>query len=326
MKGDIILTTSNERVGKIVRIGTKSDISHAMLYVANGSVMDSTSDGVHSKNLQKIFYEDNCSIYALRLVDTLDDSLIEKVIAYVRARTGAPYSVKEAVISATDRKKEGGSEKQFCSRLVARAYADVGVYLHENPDFCTPDHLKNSALLRVVENSSVPVSDIEIQEIKRHGDATKGMMEVTKKVLEDARKLHPGILQLNDIVQVVVNKPELDSGMADAFIQSGYLEYWRTDEEKYPWRYTLNEMYAMHEICEKGGKLDELIKYCNDTLKDVKEGTFKHWHTNATESENLFKKYPRKTLGLLSNLYAILADQNNRKVNVAQQWKKETGY
>ena len=326
LKGDIILTTSNESIGKIVRGGTKSDISHAMLYVANGTVMDSTSDGVHSKNLQKIFYEDNCSIYALRLIDTLDDLVIEKVVAYVRARTGAPYSVKEAVISATERKKQGGSERQFCSRLVARAYADAGIYLHENPDFCTPDHLKNSSLLRVVANSSVAVSDIEIQAMKRHGDATKGMKEATQNVLNQARKLCPGVLQLNDINQVVIERPELDTGMANAFLQSGYLEYWRTDEEKYPWRYAIDEMYAMHEDCEKKGSLDSLIKYCDDTLNDVKDGTFKHWHINAAAFADLFKKYPRKTLGLLADLYATLADQNNRKVEVARQWKEETGY
>lgn len=44
-KGDILLTTSNKPRSKVIRTATRSDISHAMLHVANGSVMDSTGDG-----------------------------------------------------------------------------------------------------------------------------------------------------------------------------------------------------------------------------------------------------------------------------------------
>ena len=50
--GDILLTTSHSMESWSVRFGTKSDISHAMLYVASSSVVDSTSDGVHARNLQ----------------------------------------------------------------------------------------------------------------------------------------------------------------------------------------------------------------------------------------------------------------------------------
>jgi hypothetical protein len=40
--GDIILTTENHLTSKTIRVATMSDISHAMLYVARGSVIDST--------------------------------------------------------------------------------------------------------------------------------------------------------------------------------------------------------------------------------------------------------------------------------------------
>lgn len=129
-KGDIILTTTNEKLSEVIKMATNSDISHAMIYVARGSVMDSTSNGVHSKNIEKIFYEDNCSIYVLRLRNPIDDFLTDKVINFVRASTGTPYSIKEAALSAKDMNNSKGSEKMFCSRLIARAYSSVGVDLH----------------------------------------------------------------------------------------------------------------------------------------------------------------------------------------------------
>lgn len=45
-KADIILTTTTHAVSKAIRLGTRSDISHAMLYVDEYSAIDATSEGV----------------------------------------------------------------------------------------------------------------------------------------------------------------------------------------------------------------------------------------------------------------------------------------
>jgi uncharacterized protein YycO len=152
--GDILLTTSHAAESWSVRFGTKSDISHAMLYVAPSSVIDSTMEGVHARNLQKIFYEDDCAVHALRPVTALASEAMRAVILYARLATGAPYALREAAQSV--RKPKGsGSDKQFCSRLVARAYSAGGINLVDNPDFCTPQQLKESALLQHLESPAV---------------------------------------------------------------------------------------------------------------------------------------------------------------------------
>jgi hypothetical protein len=76
--GDILLTTSLAAESWSIRAGTKSDISHAMLYVSSTSVIDSTGDGVHARNLQKMFYDDKCAIHALRPKDPLTADQLTK--------------------------------------------------------------------------------------------------------------------------------------------------------------------------------------------------------------------------------------------------------
>ncbi|WP_374694188.1 YiiX/YebB-like N1pC/P60 family cysteine hydrolase [Janthinobacterium sp. J1-1] len=296
-----------------------------MIYVARGSVMDSTNNGVNLKNIQKIFYEDDCSIYVLRLVNPIEESLTDNVIDFVRASTGTPYSMREAVLSAGEIKDFNGNEKMFCSRLVARAYASVGINLHHNPNFCTPDDLKNSSLLHRVENFSIQVTEQEIENILSAGDDTKGMTAVTNNLLEAARRIYPKILNLQNIIEASVNFPKMDFELAAAYKNSGYLDYWRTQEEKYPWRYETSAMLSMHDNLKGIGLLDELINYCEGTLSDDKNGAFLHWYKQAAAFKDLYRKFPREVLRLELEPYTNLCNQHDRRISVIEQLKEEKG-
>ena len=64
--GDIILTTTNAPISRGIRLATRSDISHAMIYVQGHSVIDATDEGVHARNTQRLFFEADCAVHALR--------------------------------------------------------------------------------------------------------------------------------------------------------------------------------------------------------------------------------------------------------------------
>jgi hypothetical protein len=51
---DIILTTTTAAVSKAIRTATRSGISHAMIYVADHSVIDATAEGVHPAPLRRL--------------------------------------------------------------------------------------------------------------------------------------------------------------------------------------------------------------------------------------------------------------------------------
>jgi hypothetical protein len=73
----------------------------------------------------------------------------DRVCLFVRQGIGSEYSTREAVRSVI-----GGSDqwtrKQFCSRLVAQAYASAGIKFDDDPNYCAPADLGRSVLLTTV--------------------------------------------------------------------------------------------------------------------------------------------------------------------------------
>src|ERR1035438_2556258 len=95
--GDVILTATRAKVSKAVRFGIGSDISHAMVYVADHSVIDATGDGVQARNTQRLLFEDDSPVHVLRSRETPSESQFREISTFVRGRIGAEYSTKEAM-------------------------------------------------------------------------------------------------------------------------------------------------------------------------------------------------------------------------------------
>lgn len=314
--GDILLTTSHAAESWSVRFGTKSDISRAMLYVAPSSVIDSTMEGVHARNLQKIFYEDDCAVYALRPVTALAPDALQSVIQYARLATGSPYSLSEAARSVR-KPKVCGSEKQFCSRLVSRAYAAGGVKLVDNPDFCTPQQLKHSPLLQLLESPAVDVSTDEIAAIKSLPNRVDGMIQVTNEFLKRVRSYSPKIVTISDAFQFLVDNQRFDAQFHDALKSSGYLDYWQEERREFCWRYNFD---AMKQFAPAAGVGSDVTGYCEMTLKDEAAGAFRHWEQSLQASRVNLRKFPLKSFAAMVTLYENLVEGVKLRTSVAQQW------
>jgi hypothetical protein len=319
-KGDIILTTSGAPESKAVRLGTNSDISHAMIYVANGSVMDSTMAGVHARNIQKTWYEDEWPVYVLRLKTPISPRSVDQVINYVRSQTATSYTLVAAVVSVFHPFWKSG-RKQFCSRLVARAYASVGIELNGNPEFCTPRRLRDSLLLQSVDNPTVDLSETELEVLEQVGDGTKKMRGVINEVVEGARKIAPSIQSLNDIDQALIENMALDEQFAAIYQKSGYLDFWQVEMTKRPWRYRMELMAQMHSLIQKALPDDECLKeYCEQTVKDDAAGDFDHWMGEMDKYVSYSEKFPAKTFGLLRATYWNLIQSHMMRVTTANTY------
>lgn len=312
-KGDILLTTSNKPTSKVIRTATGSDISHAMLYVANGSVIDSTGDGVHARNLQRQIYDDDCAIYAYRAKNAIDPVAMETIVAYVRSETGAPYATFEAMRSPLKPKKKGGAS-QFCSRLVARAYANAGFPLTDNPDFMTPADLQRSSKLESIPNVVVHVTKQEKAELEA-GDSVEGMRIVTSDLLERVRAVCLSVRVLNDIPPLLLANPSFDAAIAEAYRASGYLDYWQVEVERHPYRY---DPVVMVQFYQASSQKAVLLEYCRKTLEDDAANDFAHWRTNLEAYESLLKVAPLETFELNHKLYFILCFNHERRVRTAK--------
>ncbi len=297
-KGDIVLTTSPEKPSTYIKFVTSSDISHAMICVSNLSVMDATGEGVHARNPQKILYPDDCAIYILRLKEPLNDELTDKIINYVRSETGTPYTNLEAIGSLL--KIGDGTKKQYCSRLVARAFNSVGVSLVKNPNYCTPEELKSSKLLLLIDNTSEVINDQEVEELKNEGDNTQGMRNVTNELLKKAIKLDKSIKDITNLIKVSIESPNKDDQLANILQESGYLNFCETDVLKYPWRYDQIEIVKMYNSSDSK---EQLLNYCKQTIADDREGAFNHWRIQEAQLRELYAQHKRKTISLLIELY-----------------------
>lgn len=312
-KGDILLTTSTQFQSRAIRKFTKSDISHAMLYVANGSVMDSTGEGVHARNLQRMIYDDDCAIYAYRTKATIDPETINQIVAYVRSETGAPYATFDAMRSPLKPKRQG-SAAQFCSRLVARAYAKAGFPLTDDPDYTTPADLQRSDRLESIPDVVLYVTAEEKVELEA-GDSVEGMREVTNDLLERVRAIAPAIRVLDDINSFLLANPSFDAAIVEAYRASGYLDCWKEEVVRHPYRYDTVLMARFYAFTTQK---DELLEYCRTTLEDDAAETFAHWRANLDACAALLEMKPLETFRLNRDLYATLCFNHERRVKAAQ--------
>ncbi|EKS70240.1 MULTISPECIES: YiiX/YebB-like N1pC/P60 family cysteine hydrolase [unclassified Caballeronia] len=317
-KGDIILSTSTGKISAAIRFFTNSDISHAMLYVANSSVMDSTSEGVQARNIDKMHYHESCAIYAYRPVVELPEATLDMVVGYVRSETGAPYSLAEATVSPVAAYVRGGT-RQFCSRLIGRAYARVGLRIGSNPDFLTPAEIQKSTQLIKLEDVTVSLSAEDVAALAQELDTTEGMRAVTSALLKRVRELSKSIRTLTDIEPFLLKNPQYDGQFASALVESGYTTFWQVEVARFPWRY---DSVALAQLYHAVENKEEVLQYCRDTLRHDAEGDFEHWNDNLRKLGKLMKTVPLETFKLQTDLYLKLCFYHQQRVESAKMLLK----
>jgi hypothetical protein len=316
--GDIILTTATAVVSKAIRAATHSDISHAMIYVEDHSVIDATGDGVHARNTQRLFFEDDSSVYGLRLREGLSVEQSRGICTFVRAQIGTQYSAKEAIRTAFGGAR-AWSRKQFCSRLVAQAYASVGINLVEDPNFCAPADIKDSPALIEVQATTVPVTEKEAARWEGQEDNLPQMMATaTNTILDGMRTKNKEIQNFDDLNLHLAAHPEDDEYVCQLLETSGYLTIWSVNKEKNPWQYDLRLMAA---FVTTGAQLED---YCRNVLLNELAGP-NRYTSNRGGYAQLWKQFGLQSFGMMMELYEVLATLHRTRVSVATRWLQANG-
>src|SRR6266850_4950383 len=309
-RGDVILTTTTERISTAIRAGTKSDISHAMIYVQHSSVIDATNEGVHARNTQRLFFDDKCSLHVFRLKAGLSPERALAICQFVRQRVGSEYSVKEAIRTVI-----GGSEqwtrKQFCSRLAAQAYASADIELVGDPNYCSPADLAKSSLLVAVPDATETTTTEEAARWAGHIDATQAMRDSTNYVLQGARKKSKDIQTFEDVIEHLTQHPKDDDYVLDLLSKSGYLTVWQIDMDKSAWQYDDHLIATLpREGCEE---------YCRNTLKDEELGPNRYL-IHRGQFAGLSKQFKLASFETLFELFDLLAAIHRQRIVVATRW------
>src|SRR3546814_7362178 len=95
-----------------------------MVYIEYRSVIDARPGGVRSANTQRLFFDADLPVYALRLRTPPSPAQLRTIEAELRSKTGARYSALEAVRAvlpgqrrASRRSDEHTSELQSLMRI-----------------------------------------------------------------------------------------------------------------------------------------------------------------------------------------------------------------
>jgi len=235
--GDIILTRSNEKNSTLICKVTKSNFSHAILYVGDSSYIHSDPHGVHASNVQRLLIDE---LRYAKVVRIKAPTAIEKAINYTRLQIGTSYSKVSAVNAYTKNFSQLDTNRQFCSRLVAKAFESAGVTLVSNSDACLPQEIADSELVYEVQDCLYKARNEEIEFSKSH-DPIKKQSEITNSILISVRKLMGNKIQsLSDITAALIVDPTYDSEITEVYKTSGYLTMWQYEIEHNPWRYDAN--------------------------------------------------------------------------------------
>ncbi|MHC4049189.1 YiiX/YebB-like N1pC/P60 family cysteine hydrolase [Bradyrhizobium sp. 25ACV] len=316
--GDIILTSGPNRMSRKVRKWTNSDISHAMIYVATCSVIDSTGEGVHSTNTQRLFFDDESTVVALRYRGTFTTEILTRITDYARAATGTEYSMVEAAAVVTG-KFTAKTRRQFCSRLAAQAYAAGGIKLVADADYCSPEDLRNSAEMTEVQDILLPATEGEKAHWEGRLDIPQLIAECTNNFLAAARKKNKNIHALNDVHDHIMRHPEDDRHFRKVLEASGYLTVWQKEVAKNLWHYEIDLM--RHLGATTASAHEHVAWYCRTTHANAGEG--RRYEINSAGYATMTKMTGSETLRLLAELYETLDRLHKQRVRVALRWLEE---
>jgi hypothetical protein len=312
--GDIVLTASKSAGGKGIRATTFAAVSHAMICVQHGSVIDSTGDGVQARNLQRELFKAFERVYAFRLREPLDPERLAQIINFARSEVGTRYSVREAVRSVLPGRRPR-ERRQFCSRLVARAYASVGVQLVADADYCTPDQLRRSPLLIELKGITETVSAQELAAWRARPNPIAMTHAAQNAILDGVRELDPMVENFTDVDRIVRNHPEWDIRIAALFRTSGYLDLWKIDFQVNPWHYDVEALEAVVTAANR----DEIRNFCRAMIAETTSGG-QRYRTMLEHHQQSHRLVPRQTTFQLVELYDQLVRNDELLRSTAREW------
>ncbi|MEE9374832.1 MAG: hypothetical protein V3V04_00700, partial [Rhizobiaceae bacterium] len=205
--------------------------------------------------------------------------------------------------------------REFCSRLIARAYQSVGVQLVPDYDYCSPEDLRKSPLLIELPDVSESITADEIAWMETQANPIQMTQDAHNEVLSIARQLDASIENFQDLDRLVRERPEYDSIIAKAYRETGYLDLWKHELGTHPWRYNLDAMLSM----QNASNLEDLRDYCIETISEAYSGGIR-FSVNLIHYKQAQKVAPRETLGQLIALYNTLVQNDQNRREVARTW------
>jgi hypothetical protein len=321
--GDVLLSSDNTPMSATIARATRGEFSHAMLYVGH-SLIHAMPDGVYSKNPQRYIRDAGNQLAVYRLLPELShESIFDAACDYARAQVGALYSVPAAALSKalSHVGTQSRTGKQFCSRLVAQAYARAGVALVPKPDFCSPNDLARSACLQRVPDAMRELGPNEIS-FANSEDFNAVLQQKNFQWLDKTRRMvaRRGLGEIhtqNDVLPMLVKHPGYDKVVSKFVLDSGYPDFYDWDRAKNSYRYDARLFLGMRSDRRS------LIELVESEIPSVQADLKRHAKNYDAASENMRNLPTLQYLNIFWKLARNLLEETHTRrqtlIEVSQQ-------
>jgi hypothetical protein len=318
LPGDIILESGKKLHSKAIQKYTKSHYSHAMICLHKSSLFHATTDGIFTINAQRILVEEKEDLEVFRPITPLANYEVEELVKFLRSKVGTLYSIKEASIAGKkERPEQTKTQMQFCSRLIAQAYAHIGRNIVKNPDYCQPAELEHSDSLNIVPFMILKATkkEIDFASTKNHVYenqlSTYDWLNKTRAYAVSKFKYHK-IISHQDVMNFIIKYPNAGTDVCKFIKKSGYLENYKTEIENNLYRINANLFIERYE------ELEDIPYHVTEELKLIQEyvdRTIKNYLTAL----NNYKQFPYQYFKLEKNLQKNLLSVILKKYTVLNE-------
>lgn len=243
---DVILTADATAAGKGIRLATLGKYSHAAIFVG-GTAVEATLKGVFSKNPQRMLFDKEHQVAVFRSKTELTRKQVESICTYAQSQTGTLYALPEVfAIRALSALGVQETRKQFCSRLVAKAFEVAGYNLAgiSDPAYCTPRQLAKCKSFRQIQGIVRRATDAEIAFAStpdpnmEHMEHTYGWLNKVRDLVKcESAVAGVDVQSINDVGDFLLKYPQYDRTVSAFVEDSGYLDFYEFEKTVNPHRY-----------------------------------------------------------------------------------------
>lgn len=311
--GDILLIRHNDGTSERIRQMSGSEYSHAIFCVSDSSCIESEGDGVQAQNIQRLSFDHEDDVALLRW-DGIEDDVLNRAVIFARQKIGTEYSTFEAR-QALRKPNEPATEmnRQFCTRFVAQALQQAGVKIVDNPDYCSPQDILTSPLLKRVRGFLRKGTGRELAYAAETVTPLTEQREIHNNMLEKVRNLTGSDVQtIEQMSQYLIDNPKFDQEIVAIVSASGYLNMWQKDIDRNPGYYDLKKLKI--DYPDKKHQ-QAIIK----ELKRTEPATRAHLEVTLMTMVVAYQRTKLEYFKVFKDLYMKLIELSYTRENLGQQ-------
>lgn len=231
-EGDIILTRSNDRESLLIRQRSKSNYSHAILYMGDFYCLESDGICVRSSNPFNFLFENPDDTIVFRLSKRINDrdNIIFRTVFHAGTLIGVEHSLD-------DIRKGSVTHFQFCTRFVTQSYSKGGIDIVDDINFSKCIDIESSNHLEQVLKITRKATKEEEEYINSNDSYLNAHRDSHFNLLHKARELSNAKIytftQLSEYI-LKTKDPNFDELISDYMLKSDYLTFPDIEEEKNP--------------------------------------------------------------------------------------------